>query len=287
LRCCPRSRILVMMSRRRRLISTLCTVVLGVPAALTIAFFAWRSAAPEGGPRIGLSVASSFVVQRPLYEDALARAGGRAVIITPTDDDTVLSRALDGVDALLLTGGGDVDPALYDGDPEGATTAGRKRDEFEIRLIQAALDRDMPILGICRGIQILNVAHGGTVRDLRQDEALADRHGIDLDSFAAHDIDIAEHTRLAEVIGAGRHRVNSFHGQAVGRVGEGLRACATADDGVIEAVERPDRAFVIGIQWHPEIASLTDEAALALFERLVRQADAYRADRGLTPATAP
>lgn len=275
------------MSRRRRLILTLFAVVLGVPGILAIAFFAWRSGAPEGGPRIGLSVASSFVVQRPLYEDALARAGGRSVIITPTDDDARLSRALDEVDALLLTGGGDVDPALYEDDPGRAASAGRKRDEFEIRLIHAALDRDMPILGICRGIQILNVAHGGTVRSLREDEALSNRHGIDLDSFAAHDIDVMENTHLAEAIGAGRHRVNSFHGQAVERVGKGLHACATADDGVIEAVERPDRAFVIGIQWHPEIASLTDEAALALFETLVRQADVYRANRRPTSATAP
>jgi len=275
------------MSRRRRLILTLSAVVLALPAALIIAFFAWRSGAPAGGPRIGLSMASSFVVQRPLYEDALARAGGRSVIITPTDDDALLSRALDEVDALLLTGGGDVDPALYEGDPGRTTRAGRTRDEFEIRLIHAALDRNMPILGICRGIQILNVAHGGTLRNLREDKALSDRHGIGLESFAAHDINVAENTHLAEVIGAGRHQVNSFHGQAVERVGQGLRACATADDGVIEAIERPDRAFVIGIQWHPEIASLADEAALALFERLVQQADVYRADRRLTSPTAP
>ena len=287
MRCCPQSRILLTMSRRRRLILTFFAIALGVPGILTIAFFAWRSGAPAGGPRIGLSVASSFVVQRPLYEDALARAGGRSVVITPTEDDARLSRALDEVDALLLTGGGDIDPALYERAPGRPASAGGKRDKFEIRLIHAALDRDMPILGICRGIQILNVAHGGTVRNLREDQALSDRHGIDLDSFAAHDIDVTETTHLAEVIGAGRHRVNSFHGQAVERVGKGLRTCATADDGVVEAVERPDRAFVIGIQWHPEITSLTDEAALALFKTLVRQADAYRANRGLKPATAP
>jgi len=272
------------MSRRRRIILTLLAVLLATPTLLLIAFLAWRPSPPEGGPRIGLSTASGFVVQRPFYEDALARAGGRPVLITPTDDDARLTAMLDEIDALLLTGGDDVDPAVYRGDPGDTGSSDRRRDEFEIRLIRGALDRDMPILGICRGIQILNVAHGGTVRNLRSDEALSNRHGIDVDSFAAHDVDIATGTHLAEVLGARGHKVNSFHGQAVGRVGTGLCVCATADDGVIEGVERPDRAFVLGIQWHPEITSLTDEAALALFRALVRQAEAYRAARRLKPA---
>jgi len=238
-----------------------------------------RPRPPAGGPRIGLSMASSFVVQRPLYEDALARAGGRTVLITPTDDQTRIGAILDKVDALLLTGGDDVDPASYGGDPSqpsGITGTDLRRDRFEIRLIEAALDRDMPILGICRGIQILNVAHGGSVRNLRADEALSEHHGIDMDSFTAHEVSVAPDTHLADAIGAGVRQVNSFHGQAVGRVGQGLRVCATADDGVIEGIERPDRTFVIGIQWHPEIASLTDKAALALLRALVGQADAYR-----------
>ena len=265
-----------LMSKRRRTILILLTVLGGIPAVLVGAYFVWRSTPPPGGPRIGLSMASGFVVQRPLYQDALARAGARSVLVTPTDDDDRLGALLDGVDALLLSGGGDVDPALYGGNPDDAGTTHHRRDEFEIRLIHAALDRNMPILGICRGIQILNVAHGGSVRNLRADQALSDHHGIDLDSFTAHTVDIAPGTHLADAIGAGIHRVNSFHGQAVGRVGAGLRICATADDGVVEGVERPDRDFVIGIQWHPEITSLSDETALALFRALVRQADAYR-----------
>jgi putative glutamine amidotransferase len=273
------------MSRRRRRILVLFAVLLGIPSLLLAAFFAWRSRPPEGGPKIGLSMASGFVIHRPLYEEALARAGGQAIPITPTDDDERLSSMLDEIDALLLSGGDDVTPALYGGRGDSASSD-RQRDEFEIRLIHAALDRDMPVLGICRGIQILNVAHGGTVRDLRADEELSDRHGIDLDSFAAHDVDVAAGTRLADVIGAGTHRVNSFHGQAVGRVGAELRVCAAADDGVVEGIERPDRTFVIGIQWHPEITSLTDEAALALYRALVRQAEAYRAARRLKSAGA-
>jgi gamma-glutamyl-gamma-aminobutyrate hydrolase PuuD len=270
------------MSRRRRRILILLAFTLGVPTLLLVAFLTWRSSPPEGAPRIGLSMASGFVVQRPLYEEALARAGGQAIPITPTDDDQRLSSMLDEIDALLLTGGDDVAPALYGGAPNRGTGSDRQRDGFEVRLIHAALNRDMPVLGICRGIQILNVAHGGTIRDLRADEELSDRHGIGLDSFAAHDVNIAAGTRLADAIGTGTHRVNSFHGQAVGQVGPGLRVCATAEDGVVEGVERPDRTFVIGIQWHPEITSLTDEAALALYRALVRQAEDYRAARRLT-----
>lgn len=279
--------ILAVMSKRHRVILTLAAILFGTPTFLTIAFLIWRSSPPEGAPRIGLSMASSFIVQRPLYEEALARAGGQPVLITPTDDADRLSSLLDEIDALLLSGGDDVDPGLYGSDRRDAGSAPRRRDQFEIRLIRAALDRNMPILGICRGIQILNVAHGGTVQNLRADQALSDRHGIRVDSFSAHDVDVAGGTHLAEVVGAGRHRVNSFHGQAVGRVGANLLVAATADDGVIEGIERKDRTFVIGIQWHPEITSLTDGAALALFRALVRHAEAYRSARRLRFATSP
>jgi putative glutamine amidotransferase len=272
--------------RRRRLVLILLAALAALPVLLVVAYVVWRPTPPEGGPKIGLSMASSFVVQRPLYEDALARAGGRPVLITPTDDDARLEAMLDGIDGLLLTGGDDVDPTQYNGNPQPATSADSRRDAFEIRLIRGALDRNLPILGICRGIQILNVAHGGTIRDLRADKALSDHHGIGVDSFSAHDVTIVPGTHLADAVGAGVHRVNSFHGQAVDQVGSGLRASATADDGVIEGIERPDRAFVIGIQWHPEITSLTDKSALALYQALVRQADAHRATRRVRTVSA-
>jgi putative glutamine amidotransferase len=254
--------------RRRRLVLILLAALAALPVLLVVAYVVWRPTPPEGGPKIGLSMASSFVVQRPLYEDALARAGGRPVLITPTDDDARL------------------EAMQYNGNPQPATSADSRRDAFEIRLIRGALDRNLPILGICRGIQILNVAHGGTIRDLRADKALSDHHGIGVDSFSAHDVTIVPGTHLADAVGAGVHRVNSFHGQAVDQVGSGLRASATADDGVIEGIERPDRAFVIGIQWHPEITSLTDKSALALYQALVRQADAHRATRRVRTVSA-
>ncbi len=267
------------MTKRRRVILLVLTVACGLPVVALVGYLLARPSPPQGSPRIGLSMASSFVVQRPLYEDALARAGGTAVVITPTDDPARVAELLDDVDALLLSGGDDVDPAMYGGDPDQAGSTNMRRDEFEVRLIREAIKRDMPVLGICRGVQILNVAHDGTVRNLRDDEELSDRHGIGAGSFRAHEVTVAPGTRLAEVLGAGPHRVNSFHGQAVGRVGDALRVCAASDDGVVEAVERPDATFVVGIQWHPEISSLSDKHSLALFRSLVERADEYRRSR--------
>ena len=263
-------------SRRRRICLVVLGLLFGIPAVGLLTYLVLRPTAPADGPRVGLVMASSFVIQRPLYEDAVARAGGQTVLITPTDDDARLVATLERVDAVLLTGGDDVDPAVYGGGPSDAGATERQRDEFEIRLIRAALERDLPILGICRGIQILNVAHGGSLRNLRSDETLADHHGIGLNSFTAHSVVVQPGTRLAEVLGPGTRRVNSFHGQAVDRVGEGLTVCAVADDGIVEGLERSDRTFILGIQWHPEITSLTDAQALALFETLVGHAKAHR-----------
>ncbi len=268
-----------MMPRTRRVTLIVLAIIVGLPACLAVAYLIWRPRPPEGAPRIGLSMASHFVVQRPMYEAALARAGGRPVLLTPTNDDAHITAMLDDVSALLLTGGDDVSPALYQSDPNSAAGSAHRRDQFEIRLIRGALDRDLPILAICRGIQILNVAHGGSIRNLGNDEALSDHHGVGMDSFPAHNVAVEAGSRLAQVIGSGTRQVNSFHGQAVDRVGENLRVCATADDGVVEAIERAGRAFVVGVQWHPEIASLTDSASLALFQELVKQADAYRRSR--------
>ena len=233
---------------------------------------------PAGAPVIGVSLDTAWHSRWGLtsqsYDLALTRVGARTHNIRP--GDATADEILDSIDALLLTGGGDVDPALYGGDPAAAQLVDRGRDDLEIALIRGALRRDMPILGICRGIQILNVAQGGDLRDLRRDKVLADAHGIDLDSLDAHDVDITPGSRLAEIVGAERKAVNSFHGQAVGRLADKLHAVARSADGVIEAVEQPDRRFVVAIQWHPEILSVNDAAELALFKRLVEKAREYR-----------
>ena len=280
-----------MNSRRRWFIRATFAVVLGILALFLVAYLIWHPTPPAGGPRIGVSTTSGpvSVVRWPTYEASLARAGGRAVPITPPEGsglpESAIDTVLDGIDALLLGGGDDVTPALYGSDADNAARTDQQRDEFEIQLIHRALERGMPILGICRGIQILNVAHGGTIRNLRADKMLSDRHGVDMvNSWTAHEVNIVAGTRLAGIAGAGVHQVNSWHGQAVGRVGDGLRVCATADDGVIEAIERPDHAFVIGIQWHPEF-TVTNKSARAILRELIRQADAYRTAHGFRSAS--
>ena len=204
------------------------------------------------------------------YEIALTRAGGKVRKLWPGDQNP--EKILDNIDALLLAGGGDLDPRLYGGTPGTTELVDRRRDDFELALIRGALRRDMPILGICRGIQILNVSQGGTVRNLRDQPKLARVHSITLHSMDAHPVEIAAESKLAEILGAGRRDASSFHGQAIDRLGDGLRVSARAPDGVVEAIELPNRSFVIGLQWHPELPPAQTE----LFEAFLNEAKAHR-----------
>jgi len=240
-----------------------------------VGMWGWRWASvARHAPVVGLSLDTAWHARAGItttsYQVALTRAGARVLEIRPESGDA--DRILDRIDALLLAGGGDVDPALFGGEPSEAQLADRDRDEFELALIRGALERDMPILGICRGIQILNVAQGGSVRSLRDDPALAATHGIDLDSIDAHAVEIAADSKLGEWLGSGTRRVNSFHGQAVSELGEGLRVAARSPDGVVEAIELPDRRFVAGMQWHPE----APPQQMAVFEAFLEAAKAYR-----------
>lgn len=245
-------------------------------AAAGLGYETWRArAVPQDAPRIGVSLDTAWHSQLRLssktYEIALTRAGGRMVELRPGIESP--AEIVAGLDALLLAGGGDVDPVLYGGDPDGAMLVDKARDDFELALIKAALARDIPILGICRGIQMLNVAHGGALRDHREDEAINERHGITTRSLRAHEVVIEQGSRLFEALKVARKQVNSFHGQSVSRLGSPLKAVARDPiDGIIEGIERSDRRFVVAIQWHPEILSLEDEGSLALFRALVREA---------------
>lgn len=192
------------------------------------------------------------------YEESIRRAGGEPRVLEAGHDDP--AGALAGLDGLLLTGGDDVDPAVY-GEPRHPTThdAEPGRDAFELTLTRGALDADVPILAICRGTQVLNVAAGGTlVQDIPSAVPGALSHSVTEPKFAiAHDVWISPESHLADLL---RERleeqeelpVNSRHHQAIGRLAEGLEVAATAPDGVIEAVERPASKFCIGVQWHPE-----------------------------------
>ena len=264
--------------RRRRMHKTAVWSLLAVVAVLLLSQLAlktWQWAAiPSDAPRIGVSYDTAWHARAGLstknYEVCLTRAGAEIVELRPGADDP--EQVLDRIDALLLTGGGDVDPALYGGNSKDGLMVDRARDDFELALIKGALQRDMPILGVCRGIQILNVAHGGTLQTLRDDPAKDEVHGISTSSFAAHPIAIQPDSLLASLISATETDVNSFHGQAVDVPGAELSVVATAVDGVIEAMERSDRTFVLATQWHPEIPP----ADMRYFERLIAEAIRYR-----------
>jgi putative glutamine amidotransferase len=178
--------------------------------------------------------------------------------------------SLEGLDGLLLTGGSDVNPKLY-GQPRAAESEPPEdaRDELEMRLLKEALAADLPVLAICRGLQLFNVFHGGT---LIQHVANVDTHRVkarDKEAGrhpAAHSVQVKPGTRLAGIIGAGEHQVNSRHHQAAHKLGDGLIVSAVADDDVIEGIEKPGASFAVAVQWHPEDRVAVSEADRKLFE---------------------
>ena len=208
------------------------------------------------------------------YVDAIERAGGRALVVPPAEED--VEQTLEALDGIVFSGGADVDPSHYGAEPHPETdTPQTRRDAGEMALLRAALERDMPTLAICRGFQLLNVARGGDLVQHLPEEVGSDVHKQVPGEFAVHPVEVKEGSRLAGIVGA-TPNVTSHHHQAPGRVGEGLVEAAWAADGTLEAVEDPSRRFLVGVQWHPEAGE--DEA---LFEALVEQARAYRAARPL------
>jgi putative glutamine amidotransferase len=208
------------------------------------------------------------------YVDAIEKAGGRAVVIPPAEED--VEETLDALDGIVFSGGADVDPAHYGADAHPETdTPQSRRDAGELALLRAALERDLPTLAICRGFQLLNVARGGDLVQHLPETLGTDVHKQVPGEFAVHPVEVKEGSKLAAIVGAGSD-VTSHHHQALGQVGEGLVECAWAADGTLEAVEDPALRFAVGVQWHPEAG---EDAAL--FQALVEQAREYRAARGL------
>jgi gamma-glutamyl-gamma-aminobutyrate hydrolase PuuD len=206
------------------------------------------------------------------YVRAVERAGGRPLLVPPAEDG--VAETLDAVDGLVFSGGADLDPALYGQEPHPETLGvGEQRDRAELALLEGALARDMPVLAICRGSQVLNVARGGDLVQHLPEVVGDEKHKHTPGTFADHDVSLEEGTRLADILGD-RAPVKSHHHQGFGRVGEGLRVAAHAEDGTIEAVEDPSHRFALGVLWHPEAGE-----DMKLFEELVRQAREYRAGR--------
>lgn len=211
------------------------------------------------------------------YADAVRSAGGVALLLPPGPPEQA-EPALDGVHGLLLAGGADVDPARYGAPADPHTGAPRTdRDEWELALVRAALTRDLPILAVCRGMQLLNVALGGDLVQHLPDAVGTDLHCPIVGEHGRHAVRLDD-GRLGAVLGP-RVDVATYHHQGLGRLGDGLVATGWAvDDDLVEAVERPASTWVVGVQWHPE--AYQGEALFRAFVAACR-------DRGDSAAPAP
>jgi putative glutamine amidotransferase len=211
------------------------------------------------------------------YVEAVARGRGDPVIVPPVllDDETASAR-LSRFDGLLLVGGGDIDPALYGQDPLPETAhISPARDEFEIPLLRAAIDRGLPTLCICRGAQVLNVALGGTLHQHISDrEDLVAHRNADGSDGVLHEVRMQPGSRVMKAMGAERVRTFSHHHQALDKLGAGLVPVGWADDGLLEAVELDD-GWVLGVQWHAEATAAADPTQQAIFDALVREASGH------------
>ena len=211
-----------------------------------------------------------------VYFHGITAVGGVAVLLPPQPvNPAVAERVLDGLDGLLITGGKDVDPAAYGHEPHPETDQpGRQRDAWEFALLDAALRRKLPVLGICRGTQVLNVALGGTLHQHLPDVIGHGGHRAGNAVFNTLPVRTVPGTRLAALVGESVD-AKCYHHQAVAEVAKGLTVSARDADGVIEALERPGDGFVLAVQWHPE-ESLDD---LRLFSAIVEAARAYASRR--------
>ena len=206
------------------------------------------------------------------YVRAIEHAGGRPLLLPPSADGA--EQILDLVDGIIFSGGSDLAPEEYGAERHPETDEPRpRRDSFELELLKAALGRDMPVLAVCRGSQVLNVARGGDLVQHLPEVVGHDEHKHTPGQFADHDVELERESRVGELLGD-RAPVKSHHHQGFGRIGDGLRESGWAEDGTVEALEDPTKRFAVGVLWHPE-----EGEDMALFEGLVREARRYREER--------
>src|SRR5215467_4220895 len=203
------------------------------------------------------------------YTDMVAAGGGQPVLLPPQPG---VASLLDRLDGLVLSGGGDIDPARYGADRDPANP---RRDDAEIELARQAIAAGLPLLGICRGLQVVNVALGGTLHQHLPALVGHDGHSPEQHGYGSHKVSVAAGSQLAGILGRTEAAVPTHHHQSVGRLGEGLVATAWTDDGTVEAAELAEPAsFMIAVQWHPEAGD-----DLSLFGALAAAAERYRAAR--------
>lgn len=245
---------------------------------------------PTSRPIIGLTTCRKTFPQSipmpvqaltPAYINAVAAAGGAPLLIPLGLDEEILDALLDLLDGLVLTGGGDISGECYQSEhPDLILDVDDDRDRTELFLARQSLARNKPLLGICRGHQLLNVALGGTLYEdvlkLMPGAVQHEYYNIKPREYLAHTVEVAADSQLSATIGQREAHVNSLHHQGIRDLAPGLKAVAHAPDGLIEGIEVPHSPFAIGVQWHPENLYQSDPAMLALFRGLVDAAEHSR-----------
>jgi putative glutamine amidotransferase len=266
-----------------RRIGITLVVLIGIYVLFRLIYPVWiNTRLPADAPRIAFSLDNSLLgrigITDATYQRAMTAAGGRLITLRPDAAGIPVSeekvKALlekEKIDGILLTGGGDVDPNLYGGDPNTTLLVHRQRDDFEIALIRKARQQGLPILGICRGCQILNVALGGTVRNLRKERHIKSLHL----ALSGHPVDLNPDSKLAETLGVTHlAKVISLHGNSVGEPAPEVSIAATGPGDVVEAIEADSagqKGWIVGIQWHPEL-TLDEQVQQKVFKLLVDRA---------------
>jgi putative glutamine amidotransferase len=220
------------------------------------------------------------------YIESLRKAGAVPVVIPPQPENA--QSIVDGLDGIVLAGGEDCDPSVYGEEPHPSVAPmDPRRQDNDLSLARIARERGIPTLGICLGLQVMNVAAGGTlIQDIDSEMKTEVQHVSDPSARVRHDVSVNGQTKLASIVGEGELNVNSSHHQAIKAVGDGLRVTAQAPDGIVEGLEDPAHPFYLGVQWHPEDMP-GETSASTLFGALVEAARRYAEEKRETPDLSP